>query len=375
VYGSTDSSQEWQVKLSGKGVAQMPWDPKPVPPAPQQPSTPAPSLPSASTNGQTTSSYGYEVPTSGARVKAESAADPQYLSNGSNATPTQGGLARAQQLMQQYGNGHNPASAPSASTQRGGLALPGQQARPPGLQLPGGQNAQQMQQYSQQLQQQAYRQQQQLQQQQAEPRIKVESDSPQVDQGQFQRQPHQPPASYPQTDGADDGLAEWQAMLAQRRAVSAEQVQRADRLMHDEIMRMSSDLQSGLMVPLDAQPKRAGGATRQRKPPVKPIGSIAEEAGPSVPQLDGDVDDEDAKPEIIKDEEDEDAINSDLDDSDDDGQGPMGDDDDDMGDSILCTYDKTQRVKNKWKCTLKDGVMSVQGKEWVFHRGTGEFEW
>lgn len=44
-------------------------------------------------------------------------------------------------------------------------------------------------------------------------------------------------------------------------------------------------------------------------------------------------------------------------------------------DNILCTYDKVQRVKNKWKCTLKDGVMSVGGKEWVFHKGMGEFEW
>ena len=77
----------------------------------------------------------------------------------------------------------------------------------------------------------------------------------------------------------------------------------------------------------------------------------------------------------VKDEDDEDAINSDLDDSDEDGQGQMGDDDDEPGDQILCTYDKVQRVKNKWKCVLKDGVMSTGGKEWVFHKGTGEFEW
>lgn len=96
-------------------------------------------------------------------------------------------------------------------------------------------------------------------------------------------------------------------------------------------------------------------------------------ADSAVPQLDGDVDDEDDKD--VKDEDDENAINSDLDDSDDDGQGNMGDDDDDLGDSILCTYDKVQRVKNKWKCALKDGVMSVGGKEYVFHKGTGEYEW
>ena len=38
-------------------------------------------------------------------------------------------------------------------------------------------------------------------------------------------------------------------------------------------------------------------------------------------------------------------------------------------------YDKVQRVKNKWKCTLKDGVLNANGKEWLFHKGNGEFEW
>ena len=43
--------------------------------------------------------------------------------------------------------------------------------------------------------------------------------------------------------------------------------------------------------------------------------------------------------------------------------------------SINRTLCQVARVKNKWKCTLKDGVMSVGGKEYVFHKGTGEFEW
>ncbi|KAH0186348.1 hypothetical protein KCU86_g12070, partial [Aureobasidium melanogenum] len=44
-------------------------------------------------------------------------------------------------------------------------------------------------------------------------------------------------------------------------------------------------------------------------------------------------------------------------------------------DHVLCTYDKVQRVKNKWKCTLKDGIMSANGKEYLFHKAQGEFEW
>lgn len=27
------------------------------------------------------------------------------------------------------------------------------------------------------------------------------------------------------------------------------------------------------------------------------------------------------------------------------------------------------------KCTLKDGVLNVNGKDYVFHKATGEYEW
>lgn len=27
------------------------------------------------------------------------------------------------------------------------------------------------------------------------------------------------------------------------------------------------------------------------------------------------------------------------------------------------------------KCILKDGVLTVNGKEYVFHKATGEYEW
>jgi transcription initiation factor TFIIA large subunit len=80
--------------------------------------------------------------------------------------------------------------------------------------------------------------------------------------------------------------------------------------------------------------------------------------------------DDDAKPE----EDPDDAINSDLDDSEDelnDGDNS----DDDMVDYMLCTYDKVQRVKNKWKCTLKDGILTTNKKEYLFHKANGEFEW
>ncbi|KAF8515906.1 transcription factor IIA, alpha/beta subunit [Gautieria morchelliformis] len=69
-------------------------------------------------------------------------------------------------------------------------------------------------------------------------------------------------------------------------------------------------------------------------------------------------------------------INSDLDDSDSDGEaaeeaetgGPEQD-------IVFCTYDKVARVKNKWKCVLKDGMVHVNGKDYLFAKCTGEFEW
>ncbi|KAJ7471525.1 transcription factor IIA alpha/beta subunit [Mycena galericulata] len=83
-------------------------------------------------------------------------------------------------------------------------------------------------------------------------------------------------------------------------------------------------------------------------------------------QSTADDDDADADPEA--------QINSDLDDSDTDNEvddaegGPEGD-------IVFCTYDKVARVKNKWKCVLKDGMVHTGGKDYLFTRCTGEFEW
>ncbi|KAK7005752.1 transcription factor IIA alpha beta subunit [Favolaschia claudopus] len=71
---------------------------------------------------------------------------------------------------------------------------------------------------------------------------------------------------------------------------------------------------------------------------------------------------------------DSEAINSDLDDSDtededlEDGAGANTD-------IVFCTYDKVARVKSKWKCILKDGMIHANGKDYLFSRCTGEFDW
>jgi transcription initiation factor TFIIA large subunit len=65
------------------------------------------------------------------------------------------------------------------------------------------------------------------------------------------------------------------------------------------------------------------------------------------------------------------AINSDLDDSDTDGE----DNEDEIAigaaDIVFCTYDKVARVKNKWKCVLKDGMIHINGKDYLFAKCTG----
>jgi transcription initiation factor TFIIA large subunit len=245
--------------------------------------------------------------------------------------------------------------------------------------LPAGSLAQQ--QFQQQQQQAMQRQQQAMQQQQVKPPMQQQQyqqqpqqQMPRLPQPQPPQQPAQPAIkvennlpSYTQTDGAaDNDLAQWRAMLAERRAMAAEQTRQADRMMHDQVMQMTAQLSSGLMVALPERPSRRRQArSKTPREALRPSSSLASSS--RLPrQLDGEDDDED---------DDENAINSDLDDSDDEGPGNIGEDEDDEGDAILCTYDKVQRVKNKWKCTLKDGVMIVDGKDYVFHKATGEFEW
>jgi len=72
---------------------------------------------------------------------------------------------------------------------------------------------------------------------------------------------------------------------------------------------------------------------------------------------------------------DDEAINSDLDDSsteeeDEADEGGVGE-----TDIVFCTYDKVARVKNKWKCILKDGMIHINGRDYLFAKCTGEFEW
>lgn len=172
-----------------------------------------------------------------------------------------------------------------------------------------------------------------------------------------------------------DGSADWDAMVAQRRADALNgDAGRADADMtiRQQVEQMGHDMEGGgLMMTLSERAKQP--VHKKRMATSGPMASSSRNGlstgraaaqTPRVPQLDGPDDtDEDDKTGIKSDiEEDEDAINSDLDDPDD-NVVDENEDDTQQGQIMLCTYDKVQRVKNKWKTTLKDGVLTTGGKE------------
>jgi len=42
---------------------------------------------------------------------------------------------------------------------------------------------------------------------------------------------------------------------------------------------------------------------------------------------------------------------------------------------VVCQYDKISRTKNKWRFTLKSGVMNIHGRDYVFNKATGDADW
>jgi len=111
----------------------------------------------------------------------------------------------------------------------------------------------------------------------------------------------------------------------------------------------------------------------------------------TIPQVDGPADSSDEE-EVDEDEEDDDDDDDD-DDNDPDGdeedegveEEPLGSEDDisdedasdlfDTENVVVCQYDKITRARNKWKFHLKDGIMNLNGKDYVFARANGDAEW
>ncbi|KAK8163700.1 transcription factor IIA, alpha/beta subunit [Phyllosticta citrichinensis] len=364
----------WQKKLSALHVAQMPWDP--APPPPMQISNP-PTVPSNDSSkavpqqmqppaSQPPHQYAQNAQAGGPRVKTEPGYPPNMSNYQMNGYGSMNGSNIAQQraaqlLQQNYGDQAN-ASIASAYPQNN-VGLPGQQhqqhqqQRPMNLQMPP--NRQQQQQHA------AQHPPQQPQQQQQ--------------QGPPSQNPHQQQSSVyaAQTDGAGDAdLADWKALVASRRAEAAGDLgamHAADGMLRAQFEQRMDVIESGLMQPLEELPSSKGKGKKRRSAAALARATAAASSSSSsvIPQLDGELGvDDDAKPE----ENDDEAINSDLDDSDEE-QIQGEEEDGPQGDTMICTYDKVQRVKNKWKCTLKDGILSTGGKDYLFHKAQGEFEW
>uniref|UniRef100_A0A914HTZ1 Uncharacterized protein n=1 Tax=Globodera rostochiensis TaxID=31243 RepID=A0A914HTZ1_GLORO len=70
-------------------------------------------------------------------------------------------------------------------------------------------------------------------------------------------------------------------------------------------------------------------------------------------------------------EEEEEPLNSGDDQSDDEDLDTLFDADN----VVVCQFEKVHRARNKWKFTLKDGMMQIRGKDFCFQKCTGEAEW
>jgi transcription initiation factor TFIIA large subunit len=351
--------QEWQKKLSQLKVTQLPWDPAPPPPTHPVPSTatdrkpppqPAP-LPS-NNNATPTPPVSNPLGNPGPRVKQEPGAYPtQSLPSNNYPLPLPQGpqnadIARqraAAHLQQQFGA---RAGNQVAQLQHGSRLPP--QAMP--QQIPMKRENQEPQ----------------IKREPQEPIFKQEDQKPPmaIQHGGLSQQ-YKAPINPSQLDGPSDDMQAYRVEIARRRELIASQRGTGDRLFREHLLSSQQRLEGGgLMLPLDERYAPAPGVRRQiqtlevgessnsnNQGAIRDIGSLRSSLASAQGDAAGDDDD---------DEVDEDAINSDLDDPDEVG---VDNNEEETDQVMLCTYDKVARVKNKWKCTLKDGILRVDGTE------------
>ncbi|XP_012215669.1 transcription initiation factor IIA subunit 1 isoform X2 [Linepithema humile] len=112
----------------------------------------------------------------------------------------------------------------------------------------------------------------------------------------------------------------------------------------------------------------------------------------NINQMDGGVgdstDDDDEEEEEDNDEDDEDLDDREEEENDEAAtreEEPLNSEDDvtdddpadlfDTDNVVVCQYDKITRSRNKWKFYLKDGIMNLSGKDYVFQKANGDAEW
>ena len=315
-------------------VGTFPWEPSTVPlPVPMAPNPAAASNVSRASGSGSGTAAALESGARQVRVKQENEQNPQAFQQALPANYGATNLAREramQNIQQKFGSEAQPQinrlQAQAALNAPMGQAPPVNGQYPPAPQYTAEQQRARLEEYH---------------------RAQVQTTA------RLQNPPRpQPVVGNGRTDGAD----EWDDFVAQRRLAASDPdaVQVADMTFRERFEQSQRDNEGGgLLLP----------ASEQSKSKARPRSAKTKASGPS--GFDGLDDDEDSKADVkddLFDEDDADAINSDLDDPDDnvlEDDGTDGRPDQVM----LCTYDKVQRVKNKWKCTLKDGVLNTGGKE------------
>ncbi|KAF7729364.1 transcription factor IIA subunit alpha [Apophysomyces ossiformis] len=160
----------------------------------------------------------------------------------------------------------------------------------------------------------------------------------------------------PQNDGAYDDMTTEQIDAHIADVVARHQTNDEDDGSPQFIFSATSG--SGEPLALDTLPESVKQLMREAKEKAIKVGAISSKS--RIAQLDGEDDDDN-------------DINSDLDDSDDADDDAEGAEE--VENIILCLYDKVTRTKNKWKCVLKDGITLVNGRDYLFNRANGDFEW
>ncbi|KAK5091397.1 hypothetical protein LTR05_001580 [Lithohypha guttulata] len=323
--------QGWQKRLSAEHIATFPWDPKPEPIKTE--------LPPIHSNAKAV----LTVPSNGSALSPPS----------SSSTPG----PQIKQEHQQYATQPPPQLNYATQYPQGPTMSAEQRASMHLQQRYGQQAAAQIAQLQNQQRVPAQPTMHQQPQPQQQPYIKQEFKHEDSHDHSYPQQTYNTsvPIKNSQVDGAADAQNEYRSEIARRRALVAQHREAGDRLIRDQVLSSQQSLEGGgLMMPLNAH--RPIKHRHIQAEPATDSSSLARNQG-----------------DAAGDEDDEDAINSDLDDPDELDEANA--DEENVTNVMLCTYDKVQRVKNKWKCTLKDGVLKVDGSEFVFHKGQGEFEW
>lgn len=139
-----------------------------------------------------------------------------------------------------------------------------------------------------------------------------------------------------------------------------------------ELKNMTKQLKKGKKVHITLQVDGVGDDSDIEDDEDDEIGEVS---------IHGDEDDDDAEDDKANNDnseyegkEDTDPLNSD-DDLTEPGSPDSNSDLFDTDNVIVCQYDKITRIKNRWKFHLKDGIMNINARDYLFSKANGDAEW